>query len=344
MDDFYRDLEELEELSFVFCDKGRFHIPIVIYHELFRYSYPIEPYSNFKHDDPKIFLKKHIKNLLEFGKLALNLDLYDLSKFREDNYVKTNNSIAEDTTELYVSQWKKFTKNEIETEALSLIKKRIPIKYIEKYIVGKNVLDFGCGSGRYSLAMKAIGAKSVTALDYDIKSFLPTKDICAEKNINIEFIKGDIPNISLKSFPEFDFIFSNGVLHHTVNWKKSLNNYLSLIKDAGYLYLYANGGYFWNIRKSARKVFKKIPKEITQKSLDAIGLPNNRFIFMDTFYVPIEENLNKEEIMEIFNKFNFNYELLITNNDFDPLSEFAMSLPNYEDVWGEMEHRYLIFK
>ena len=49
MDDFYRNLEELEKLSFVFCNKGRFHIPIIIYHELFRYAYPVEPYSKFKH-------------------------------------------------------------------------------------------------------------------------------------------------------------------------------------------------------------------------------------------------------------------------------------------------------
>ena len=45
---------------------------------------------------------------------------------------------------------------------------------------------------------------------------------------------------------------------------------------------------FWNIRKVARRVFSNIPKEVTQNCLENIGLPKNRFIFMDTFYVPIE--------------------------------------------------------
>ena len=65
---------------------------------------------------------------------------------------------------------------------------------------------------------------------------------------------------------------------------------------------------------------------------------------MDTFYVPVEENIDKKDLMEIINKSSFKYKQLITKNDFDPLSEFAMSLPNFRDVWGEMEHRYLIYK
>jgi len=344
MDSFYSSLEQLESSCIKLCDKGRYHIPTIIYHELFRYSYPIEPISDFRHEFPKNFLQDHIKKLQLFLDSSLELDLYDLSSIRKINNNNISKTLAANTTELYVSQWKKFSNKELELEALSLLEKRIPKAVIDQYIVGKKVLDFGCGSGRYSLALKAVGAKSVTALDYDIKSFMPTKYICEEKGIEIDFISGDIPNMDLNSLPEFDFIFSNGVLHHTEDWRRSLKNYLSLIKEAGYLYLYANGGYFWNIRKSARRVFKNIPQDIAQRSLDSIGLPNNRFIFMDTFYVPVEENIDKKDLMEIINKSSFKYKQLITKNDFDPLSEFAMSLPNFRDVWGEMEHRYLIYK
>ena len=177
------------------------------------------------------------------------MDLYDLSSKRKINNNNISKTLAANTTELYVSQWKKFSNKELEIEALSLLEKRIPKDVIDQYIVDKKVLDFGCGSGRYSLALKAVGAKSVTALDYDIKSFMPTKSICEEKGIKIDFIRGDIPNLDLNSLPDFDFIFSNGVLHHTEDWRRSLKNYLSLINEAGYLYLYANGGLFLEHKK-----------------------------------------------------------------------------------------------
>lgn len=343
MDVFYIDLNNIEEICLEMCKKGRFHIPVIIYHELFRYCYPIEPYSKFRHSEPKKFLQRYIKKLVVFAESAINLDLYDLSTQTElrPNIQK---ELAQRTTDLYITQWKKLSRKEMEEEALELLRKRIPLNIIEKYIQGKSVLDFGCGSGRYSLALKYIGAKSVTALDYDIASFLPTQNICKEKGISINFIKGDIPNLDLNSLPKFDFIFSNGVLHHTKDWKKSLKNYLSLINEAGYLYLYANGGYFWTMRKSARRVFNKIPQLIAQESLDTIGLPQNRFIFMDNFYVPVEENIDKKDLLEIIDKSNLNYELLVTENDYDPLSKFAISLPEYDEVWGEMEHRYLLYK
>ena len=344
MDEFYISLDLLEKSCINLCDKGRYHLPVIIYHELFRYAYPVEPFSNFRHQYPKTFLNNHIKKLQVFLNASFELDLYDLSITSKKNIAKDSQTLAANTTELYISQWNKFTNKELESEALSLLGKRLPRELIEKYIIGKSVLDFGCGSGRYSLALKAAGAKSVTALDYDIKSFMPTKYICDEKGIDINFINADIPNMNVKKLPDFDFIFSNGVLHHTEDWRKSLMNYLSLIKDAGYLYLYANGGYFWNIRKSARRVFKNIPRDIAQRSLDSIGLPNNRFIFMDTFYVPVEENIDKKDLLEIMDNSSLKYNQIITKNDFDPLSEFAMSLPSYEEVWGEMEHRYLLYK
>ena len=70
--------------------------------------------------------------------------------------------------------------------------------------------------------------------------------------------------MDLNSLPEFDFIFSNGVLHHTEDWRRSLKNYLSLIKKAGYLYLYANGVIF-GISESQQEEYLKIYLRILPK-------------------------------------------------------------------------------
>lgn len=340
MSEYYANLTGIENICSELCQRGRYQFPIIIYHELLRYLYPIEPYSKFRHSEPKKFLEDYSEKLLNFSKNCINLDLYDIST-KLPNYSEFK--IEEKTTNLYSSQWERFTKNEFKNEALQLLEKRIPKDIIEKHIRGKNVIDLGCGSGRYSLALKLVGAKSVLGIDYSKKSFSKMQEFCKSNSFDVSFLEGDIPNLELENLiGKYDFIFSNGVLHHTLDWKKSLSNYCKLINKSGYLYLYASGGYFWKTRESARRVSKLIPRNFAQQSLDYIGIPNNRFIFMDIFYVPIEEHLKKSEILPLLDKENLNYQQLITKNDFDPLSEFAISLPDSEEVWGEMEHRYLI--
>ena len=130
----------------------------------------------------KVFYKIIYKKLQLFLDSSQELDLYDLSSIRKLNNDNITKTLAANTTELYVSQWKKFSNKELELEALSLLEKRIPKAVIDQYIVGKKVLDFGCGSGRYSLALKAVGAKSVTALDYDIK-FQRQQNIYVKKKV-----------------------------------------------------------------------------------------------------------------------------------------------------------------
>jgi len=48
---------------------------------------------------------------------------------------------------------------------IRLRRNKIPIKIIK----GKKVLDFGCGNGRYSLALRKLGAKQVDGFDFSKK-------------------------------------------------------------------------------------------------------------------------------------------------------------------------------
>ena len=57
---FYKNLDALEKISNDFIRKGKYIIPILIFHELYRYSYPVEPYANFKHKNPKVFVTMQI--------------------------------------------------------------------------------------------------------------------------------------------------------------------------------------------------------------------------------------------------------------------------------------------
>ena len=63
---FYKNLESLEKISKEFINKGIYIVPILIFHELFRYSYPIESYTNFRHENQKLFIEELFSKLLNF--------------------------------------------------------------------------------------------------------------------------------------------------------------------------------------------------------------------------------------------------------------------------------------
>ena len=70
-----------------------------------------------------------------------------------------------DKDKAFISIEKKFGKDQVD-EAYKLIKARLKINKIKLSIIkNKHVIDIGCGTGRYSEALKKIGAKSVTCFD-----------------------------------------------------------------------------------------------------------------------------------------------------------------------------------
>ena len=77
----------------------------------------------------------------------------------------------------------------------------------------------------------------------------------------------------------------------------------------GYLYLYGSGGIFWNSRKKMREVMKDIPMQYTQKVLEIIGMPNKRYVFVDSWYVPIEEYVDRKWLENYLSKKTFWYAL-----------------------------------
>lgn len=80
----------------------------------------------------------------------------------------------------------------------------------------KSVLDAGCGSGKFACAIARLGAKKVTGIDLSNNAinFAKQQSQKAELSDKMVFKSGSVCNIQ---FPDntFDFVWSNGVVHHT---------------------------------------------------------------------------------------------------------------------------------
>ena len=92
---------------------------------------------------------------------------------------------------------------------------------------GKQFLDIGSGSGLFSLAARSLGAK-VYSIDYDPKSVECTRELKkryfpGDDNWVIE--EASVLNKQyMTSLGKFDIVYSWGVLHHTGDMQKALNN------------------------------------------------------------------------------------------------------------------------
>ncbi len=129
-------------------------------------------------------------------------------------------------------EWKKFKDDEI-----FLFKDWIYPNTPEDFR-DKEVLECGCGGGQHT-AFIAPFAKSIVAVD------LNTVDLARERNKylqNVEFLELDIAAMNLMR--KFDIVFSIGVIHHTDDPDKTVENLKKHVKQGGRLivWVYSSEG------------------------------------------------------------------------------------------------------
>ena len=99
---------------------------------------------------------------------------------------------------------------------------------------GMDVLDVGCGNGRWALGLCRLGAKSVTVLDASLYALQHTTKLCKTHGFEIEAIEADVTTM----IPDgrFDLVWCFGVAHHTSAPYTVLQYLADLVKPSGYLF------------------------------------------------------------------------------------------------------------
>jgi ubiquinone/menaquinone biosynthesis C-methylase UbiE len=341
---YYDDLDRFVELCSSLTVAGQPYFTVLLCHELYRFLYPAEPYAGFTHRDPVPYLAAHIRRLISFGSAARESvhgypNLFAGKTLRRENEPRL--PVEKETSDLYSDLWLGYDAHVLTEESRQLLARRIPPHVIDEQIVGRTVLDLGCGSGRYAVALASLGAASVTAVDFQAKSYLRAEEFCKRQSLPVRFAEADVLRLPFDD-RSFDFVFSNGVLHHTRSWQTALDEYVRVMRRSGFLFLYATGGFFWTTRRALRPLFEAIPRAYTTAVLDLIGMPGNRMIFMDTWYVPIEEHIARVDLESAFDGHNLSFTKLPSHVETDLDYAIAQRIPGAATVWGEGEHRYVL--
>ncbi len=144
-------------------------------------------------------------------------------------------------------------------------------------LAGKRFLDIGSGSGLFSLAARRLGA-SVYSFDYDPKSVGCTRELkkryyAGDGNWIVEEGSALDENY-LYSIGKFDVVYSWGVLHHTGNMIKALNNAMIPVSDQGLLFIA-----IYNDQDVSSKLWRRVKKTYCANRLGRI--------FITSVFIPL---------------------------------------------------------
>ncbi len=186
----------------------------------------------------------------------------------------------------------------------------------------------------------------MTGVDFGDENLKKGRSLADKFDLSIDFQKQDILNLSFEA-DSFDFVFFNGVAHHTQDVAQATKELFRVLRPSGsaWYYIYGSGGHFWYILKGFNNLMKEvnIPKEYIKKILKIIGTPEQRHIFIDHWCVPILTLTSKasfETMLTDAGFSDFRRCFKGRSTDADHLSEAGSD----EDVkmLGDAELRYFI--
>ncbi len=322
-------------------------------HEHFRSLYPADPHLPWAAERPLARVARGLQTGRRLLQAAGGLGSYFAHGAAWDDALdRTRFDPAQrrpaepPTQQVYGRLWDELERRNYLNESAELLDARLgPAGLSAGDLRGLDVLDLGCGSGRFTLALAAGGARSAHGVDLGTASMARARDIAGSAVMaNVTFRTGDALSLP---YPEgaFDFVWCNGVLHHTADMEQGVRELARVLRPGGrsFLYLYAAGGLFWTSRRRMRPVMQRIPQEYTMRALELIGMPRDRFIFTDSWYVPRERHAARAEVEAMFADAGFaSWRKVIGTRTTDLDRALAEEQPDGPAMWGDGEHRYLL--
>jgi len=174
---------------------------------------------------------------------------------------------------------------------------------------GKEVLDAGCGNGRWTYGLLRLGA-NVTAVDASqaacaaIHRTFPEERRLTVAQANLLNLPNEITE------RQFDLVFCWGVLHHTGNAEQALKKLAALVKPDGLMYLYLYGKESLPPRSNAvlgieRLLLLPFSPDIKKRILSFLYPSQALHAAFDSLATPINDRFEEPTIRHWFSEAGF---------------------------------------
>ncbi|MGH9842993.1 MAG: class I SAM-dependent methyltransferase [Blastocatellia bacterium] len=302
-------------------------------------------------EDPVPDINQLLKNLAAYFALNVRIGFGQLaSPSQPEIEAHRDDPIEAVTGEHYGQLFKNFSADSYWNEPARLLRLRLERNDIDlAELPNQRVLDAGCGGGRYTVAWRLLGAKEAVGLDISPLNVETARQRVGQAAIgDVAFEQG---NVLALPFPDnsFDVVFSNGVLHHTVDWRAGVAECLRVLRPGGlgWLYLIENpGGLFWDVIEILRVITQGLDGDAARRALQTMCTPANRIFYMlDHVLVPINLRLTPAEIVACLEASGATaIRRLRRGSDFDRIECIHRGEAFAEVKYGAGENRFVFSK
>jgi SAM-dependent methyltransferase len=180
----------------------------------------------------------------------------------------------------------------------------------EQLPLGVRVLDAGCGTGQLAVFLSLMHRKVIGA-DFSWGSLQKAARFKRRFGVeNVSFLQTDLLEPALK--PEsFDYVFCNGVLHHTADAYGGFQNLCRLVRRGGYITVGLYNTYGRLLLDLRRSIFRLTGDRLTwldsfMRRKDA-GTEKKRVWFLDQYRNPHEDKFSVDTVLGWFERNGIRY-------------------------------------
>lgn len=172
---------------------------------------------------------------------------------------------------------------------------------------GKKLLDAGCGIGVFSRFYARQGFE-VYSVDITEKAVEITQKSLELLGLKANVIRGDVENLPFQD-NFFDYLVSNGVIHHTPDTIQAVNEFYRVLRPGGTASIcvyYRNillNRHFFNLLRLMLPLFLNKNKLVQRENLLTARTPEEFVQYYDGNKNPVAKVYSTQEADELFHRF-----------------------------------------
>ena len=252
--------------------------------------------------------------------------------------------------ELYSDVYAQLSDEEYFGEGAQVLRARLESNGIapEDFFGDKVVLDAGCGAGRYTHAIAALGGLQVFGIDLGEGNirFARAQAAKSPHGEKLHYGVGSVLALPI-SDGAVDLVWCNSVAHVTGDQEKCIGELGRVLKPGGTLFYYVNGrfGLFEMLLTTLQRLSRGIPESHFAHMLRLLGLKAGRISWIIACVFAPYQFLPRSEVEALLVKSGFtDLKLLSRGHSYDYSERIARGEPNALLKYGEGQLRLIARK